>query len=86
MRKGILKLIALVVALTVLLSGCTMPSLGDILEILNTPQVLTFDEMEYQRPDIDELEDQMQLFGRIILVGQISFQSLFPNAHYQWCL
>lgn len=58
MKKGCIKLFALVMALTVLLSGCALPDLQQLLQML-TPQVMTFEQMQYERPDIEQLEDQM---------------------------
>lgn len=62
MKKGFLKLIAVVLTLTVFLSGCSLFSLDELQQLLGGPQQATpFAEMEYQRPDIEELERQMQL-------------------------
>lgn len=61
MKKCYLKLIALVLTLTVLLSGCSLFSQEELEQMLGAPQVTPFAEMKYQRPDIDELERQMQL-------------------------
>ena len=61
MKRNILKVLALVLTLSVLLSGCLLLELGQLQEIFDTPKVTPFAEMEYQRPDIDALERQMQV-------------------------
>lgn len=60
MKKCYMKLLALILALTVLLSGCVLLDLQELQQMLGAPQMTPFAEMEYQRPDVDKLEQQQK--------------------------
>ena len=50
------KWIALVLALTILLTGCSGMSLEELLGDLGAQVATPFSEMEYVRPDIEEMQ------------------------------
>ena len=56
MKKVAFKWLALVLALALLLSGCTMPNLEDLAGLLGAKLATPFSEMEYTRPDMAKME------------------------------
>lgn len=61
MKKGCSKLLAFMLVLVILLSGCRLPEWNNLPQQPDTLQVTPFAEMVYERPDIEELELQMQI-------------------------
>lgn len=63
MKKRFLRLAALLLAAVLLLTGCYMPTLGDVMNKLYSAIqlgfVTPFDEMEYVRPDPDQFRQEM---------------------------
>lgn len=54
------KLLAMLLVLAVLLSGCVLLDMEQLQQILGGSQVTPFAQMQYDRPDVEELERQMQ--------------------------
>lgn len=63
MKKRFLRMAALLLAAVLLLTGCNMPTLGDVMNKLYSAIqlgfVTPFDEMEYVRPDPDQFRQEM---------------------------
>ena len=64
MKKTLLKLVALLLALTLTLSGCALAEFGEVfdrfLTILKTGVAVTFDEMEYVRPEMEDFRTLLE--------------------------
>ena len=64
MKKALLKLVALVLVLALTLSGCSFAELGQMVDrfltILQTGVAVTFDEMEYVRPEMEDFRTLLE--------------------------